>query len=224
VTGFGEDSPVAPNDTPPTSEERARDRDADQVNGRRAMLAGLIPNRAVTWPSPRLRGRERGGAARRVKSAGGAIPSPPESAARSATAWTERGCSIQLSASFRLEVAALACRSACALALAYLTVRPRSAPSSRRYGAAVHRAGRLGLRADAVCVGGRQLELWMLVFGIAPYFVTAVRRRSRPAATAVRSRPARSAAEWRVAWEVVVRGTVGHRGRDTAAVAPRWAG
>src|SRR5439155_19096577 len=56
--------------------------------------------------------------------------------------------------------------------------------------------------------GGRQLEEWMLVFGIAPYFATAM-------VSAIADIPQQrfdhartlGMSEWRVAWEVVVRGT-----------------
>jgi len=72
------------------------------------MLAGLIQIEPYDGASPRST-RSR---ARRCCSPcaepGGAIPSPPEVGRALATLWTERGLFDQLSASFRLEVAALA--------------------------------------------------------------------------------------------------------------------
>jgi len=139
----------------------------------------------------------------------GAIPSPPEVAAALVRLWTQQGLFDELSTSFALNAEAIAWTAAIALGLAYATVIPAARPivaavSKLRFTGMVGWAFVFTLWAQ----GGHQLKLWMLVFGMVPFFVTAM-------AAVVAELPSErfdhartlGMAEWRVVWEVVIRGT-----------------
>jgi len=140
----------------------------------------------------------------------GVIPSPGEVLAALSRLWTEQGLFDELSTSFVLNLQAMAWATAITLALAYLTVVPAVRPivgaiSKLRFTGMVGWVFALTLWAR----DGHQLKLWLLVFGMTPFFVTAI-------AAVVAELPkerfdhARTLGmpEWRVVWEVVIRGTV----------------
>ncbi|HEX2685981.1 MAG TPA: ABC transporter permease subunit [Kofleriaceae bacterium] len=141
--------------------------------------------------------------------ASGVIPSPGDVLAALATLWTERGLFDELATSFLLNLEAIAWTTAITLTLAYLTV----VPAARPIVAAVSKLRFTGMVGWAFVFtlwarDGHQLKLWMLVFGMTPFFVTAMaavvaelpRERFDHARTLGMS-------EWRVVWEVVIRGT-----------------
>jgi NitT/TauT family transport system permease protein len=141
--------------------------------------------------------------------AAGVIPSPAEVLAALGQLWTQQGLFDELSTSFVLNVEAIAWTAAIALGLAYLTV----VPAVRPIVAAVSKLRFTGMVGWAFVFtlwarDGHQLKLWMLVFGMVPFFTTAMaaviadlpRERFDHARTLGMS-------EWRVVWEVVIRGT-----------------
>lgn len=141
--------------------------------------------------------------------AAGVIPSPGDVVAALAKLWTEQGLFDELATSFVLNLEAIGWATAITLALAYLTVIPAVRPivaavSKLRFTGMVGWAFVFTLWAH----DGHQLKLWMLVFGMTPFFVTAM-------AAVVAELPkehfdhARTLGmtEWRVVWEVVIRGT-----------------
>jgi len=138
-----------------------------------------------------------------------ALPSPGEVFGSLATLWHEQGLFDELATSFALNLEAIAWSSAIALALAYLTVLPAMRPLA----AALSKLRFTGLVGWAFVFtlyarDGHQLKLWMLVFGTTPFLLTAMtaivadipREKFDHARTLHTS-------EWRVVWEVVVRGT-----------------
>lgn len=140
----------------------------------------------------------------------GALPSPAGVAAALARLWTTQGLFDELVTSVVLNVQAIAWTTAIALGLAYATVVPAVRPiataiSKLRFSGLVGWAFVFTLWAR----DGHQLKLWMLVFGMAPFFVTAM-------AAAVAELPrerfdharALGMTEWRTVWEVVIRGTL----------------
>jgi NitT/TauT family transport system permease protein len=175
-------------------------------------LAALVPNRALSRPAQ---------AALVVASAAlvlagwqlaaGAIPSPADVLAALALLWTDGGLFAALATSFALNAEAIAWTAALSLALAYLSVLPAARPLV----AAICKLRFTGLVGWAFVFtlwarDGHQLKLWMLVFGMTPFFVTAMaqaiaelpRERFDHARTLGLSEP-------RVVWEVVIRGTAG---------------
>lgn len=142
--------------------------------------------------------------------AGGALPTPVEVVHALGRLWTEQGLFDELATSFALNAEAIAWSTALALGLAYLTVIPAARPlvaaiSKLRFTGMVGWAFVFTLWAK----DGHQLKLWMLVFGITPFFATQMvaivadlpKERFDHARTLGMS-------EWRVVWEVVVRGTL----------------
>jgi len=140
----------------------------------------------------------------------GALPSPAGVAAALARLWTTQGLFDELVTSVVLNAQAIAWTTAIALGLAYATVVPAVRPiataiSKLRFSGLVGWAFVFTLWAR----DGHQLKLWMLVFGMAPFFVTAM-------AAAVAELPrerfdharALGMTEWRTVWEVVIRGTL----------------
>ncbi|HEY5944452.1 MAG TPA: ABC transporter permease subunit, partial [Kofleriaceae bacterium] len=112
--------------------------------------------------------------------------------------------------SFTLNAEAIAWSTAVTLALAYLTVLPALRPlvaalSKLRFTGLVG----WGFVLTLLARDGHQLKLWMLMFGMVPFFVTSMaavvaaipRERFDHARTLGLSEP-------RVVWEVVVRGTL----------------
>jgi NitT/TauT family transport system permease protein len=139
----------------------------------------------------------------------GVVPSPGEVAGALARLWTEHGLFDALATSFVLNAEAIAWSAAVALGLAYLTVIPAARPlvaaiSKLRFTGLVGWAFVFTLWAH----DGHQLKLWMLVFGMAPFFVTAM---AAVVAEIPRERfdHARTLGmtEWRTVWEVVILGT-----------------
>jgi NitT/TauT family transport system permease protein len=139
----------------------------------------------------------------------GVLPSPAEVTAALARLWTTQGLFDELSTSVALNAQAIAWTAAIGLALAYATVIPAARPiisaiSKLRFTGLVGWAFVFTLWAH----DGHQLKLWMLVFGMVPFFVTAM-------AAVIAELPqerfdhARTLGmtEWRVVWEVVIRGT-----------------
>ena len=140
----------------------------------------------------------------------GALPSPAGVAAALARLWTTQGLFDELVTSVVLNAQAIAWTTAIALGLAYATVVPAVRPiataiSKLRFSGLVGWAFVFTLWAR----DGHQLKLWMLVFGMAPFFVTAM-------AAAVAELPrerfdharALGMTEWCTVWEVVIRGTL----------------
>jgi len=175
------------------------------------VVDGLCPNRHVTMPVHLMYTAACAATVLVAWQLGAtAIPKPGEVLGALATLWTERGLFDHLVSSFALNVEAIAWSSAIALALAYLTVVPAVRPfvavlSKLRFTGLVGWGFVLTLAAD----NGRQLELWMLVFGMTPFFVTSM------AAVVdeipkVRFDHARTLklTGWRLVWEVVIVGTL----------------
>jgi NitT/TauT family transport system permease protein len=173
-------------------------------------LDALVPHRAIHLPVQlglALASAALFGAAWQLGA--GAVPAPLEVFAALARLWTEGGLFAELTTSFALNAEAIAWTTAISLALAYLTVIPAMRPLV----AAVSKLRFTGLVGWAFVFtlwarDGHQLKLWMLVFGTAPFFVTAMaavvaelpRERFDHARTLGLS-------EWRAVWEVVIRGT-----------------
>jgi NitT/TauT family transport system permease protein len=141
---------------------------------------------------------------------GGALPGPGDVLHALHRLWAEQGLCAQLATSLWLNVEAMLWASALALGLAYATVVPAMRPvvaaiSKLRFTGMVGWAFVFTLWAR----DGHQLKLWMLVFGIAPFFLTQMaaviadlpRERFEHARTL-------GLGEWRIAWDVVVRGTL----------------
>lgn len=140
----------------------------------------------------------------------GPLPSPAGVAAALARLWTEQGLFDELATSVLLNAQAIAWTAAIGLGLAYATVVPAVRPiataiSKLRFSGLVGWAFVFTLWAR----DGHQLKLWMLVFGMAPFFVTAM---VAVVAELPRERfdhaRALGMTEWRTVWEVVIRGTV----------------
>ena len=136
-------------------------------------------------------------------------PSPAGVAAALGRLWMQQGLFDELSTSLVLNAEAIAWSSAISLGLAYLTV----VPAVRPIAGAVSKLRFTGLVGWAFVFtlwarDGHQLKLWMMVFGMAPFFVTSM-------AAVVAAIPqerfdhARTLgmSEWRIVWEVVIRGT-----------------
>lgn len=178
----------------------------------RRALDALRPNRPIALPT--YLGYAAASAAVFVGAwqlGAGALPSPGEVVRALAALWSERGLFDELSTSFVLNLEAIAWTAAIGLALAYATV----VPAARPIVAAVSKLRFTGLVGWAFVFtlwarDGHQLKLWMLVFGMVPFFATAMaavvadlpRERFDHARTLGMS-------EWRVVWEVVIRGTAG---------------
>lgn len=141
--------------------------------------------------------------------AAGVLPAPADVLAALVRLWTEQGLFDELATSVTLNLEAIAWTTAITLALAYATVVPAVRPvvaaiSKLRFTGMVGWAFVFTLWAR----DGHQLKLWMLVFGMTPFFVTTM-------AAVVAELPkerfdhARTLGmtEWRVVWEVVIRGT-----------------
>jgi NitT/TauT family transport system permease protein len=139
----------------------------------------------------------------------GVLPSPAGVAAAVVRLWSRQGLFDELVTSVVLNAEAIAWSTAIALGLAYLTV----VPAVRPIVAAISKLRFTGLVGWAFVFtlwarDGHQLKLWMLVFGMAPFFVTAM---AAVVAEIPRERfdHARTLGmtEWRAVWEVVIRGT-----------------
>jgi NitT/TauT family transport system permease protein len=175
------------------------------------VVDGLRPNRRITLPVSVLYAVACAVTVLAAWQLGAtAIPKPGEVLRALATLWTERGLFDHLLHSIVLNVEALAWSSVIALGLAYLTVVPAVRPfvallSKLRFTGLVGWGFVLTLAARS----GHQLKLWMLVFGMAPFFVTSM------AAVVIEIPKVRfdhartlNLAGWGLVWEVVVRGTL----------------
>ena len=174
-------------------------------------LAALMPNRSITLPVQLGVAAASAAAVMLAWQLGaGVIPAPVEVGAALARLWTAGGLFEALSTSVVLNLEAIAWTTAIALALAYLTVIPAARPIV----AAVSKLRFTGLVGWAFVFtlwarDGHQLKLWMLVFGMTPFFVTAM-------AAVIAGLPSErfdhartlGMSEARVVWEVVIRGTV----------------
>ena len=174
-------------------------------------FGALMPNRSITVPVQLgIAAASATGGLVVWQLAAGALPAPVEVGAALARLWTTGGLFEALSTSVWLNVEAIGWTAAIALALAYLTVIPAVRPLV----AAVSKLRFTGLVGWAFVFtlwarDGHQLKLWMLVFGMTPFFVTAM-------AAVIAGLPherfdhARTLgmSEWRVVWEVVIRGTI----------------
>jgi NitT/TauT family transport system permease protein len=123
--------------------------------------------------------------------------------------WFQEGLGRELITSFSLNLEALGLTLLISLALSYLTVVPVFRPVA----SAVSKGRFLGLIGltflfTLILGGGRPLKVALLVFGMTVFFVTsmadvvaAIPREQFDHARTLRM------GEWRVVWEVVVRGT-----------------
>src|SRR5687767_6711290 len=137
------------------------------------------------------------------------LPNPAEVATALRRLWFQEGLGRELITSFRLNLEALGLTLLISLALSYLTVVPVFRPVA----SAVSKGRFLGLIGltfvfTLLLGGGRPLKVALLVFGMTVFFVTsmadvvaAVPREQFDHARTLRM------GEWRVVWEVVVRGT-----------------
>jgi NitT/TauT family transport system permease protein len=138
-----------------------------------------------------------------------ALPRPLDIASALARLWSEHQLFDHLVTSFALNAEALAWSTAITLALAYATVLPAARPlvaaiSKLRFTGLVG----WGFVLTLLARDGHQLKLWMLMFGMVPFFVTSMaavvaaipHERFDHARTLGLSEP-------RIVWEVVVRGT-----------------
>jgi NitT/TauT family transport system permease protein len=142
--------------------------------------------------------------------AGGALPAPGRVLSALTTLWNERGLAGELATSFALNAEAIAWSAALSLGLAYLTVlaplRPLvGAVSKLRFTGLVGWGFVFALWAR----DGHQLKLWMLVFGMTPFFATSMAAvvAAIPAERFDHARAMRMGRA-RVVWEVVIRGTL----------------
>lgn len=177
----------------------------------RRVLDGFRPNRRVPVPAVALYAAVSAATflfAWQVSAS--SLPRPAEVWAALATLWHDKGLFDHLATSVALNAEAIAWAAGLTFALAYLTVLPAARPlvaalSKLRFTGMVGWAFVFTLYAE----NGHQLKLWMLVFGTTPFFLTAM-------AAVVADIPkerfdhARTLklGEWRVVWEVVIRGTL----------------
>ena len=137
------------------------------------------------------------------------LPQPGEVVSALRTLWFRQGLGRELWTSFMMNLEAMAYTIAISLALSYLTVLPAFRPVV----AAVSKGRFLGLIGltfvfTLLVGGGHPLKLSLLVLGMTVFFVTSM---AAVVAEIPRDRfdHARTLrmSEWRVVWEVVVRGT-----------------
>jgi NitT/TauT family transport system permease protein len=139
-----------------------------------------------------------------------ALPQPGEVFAAFKSLWFEQGLAQELGSSCKLNLEALFWTILISLGLSYLTVLPFFRPIAT----AISKGRFLGLTGltfvfTLLVGGGHPLKLSLLVFGMTVFFVTSM-------AAVVAEIPkdqfdyARTLkmGEWRVVWEVVVRGTL----------------
>lgn len=175
------------------------------------VLDGFRPNRQISRPVALLFAGVTAAAFLLVWNQGArVIPKPGAVLSALAELWNEKGLFEHLSTSFMLNLKAIFWSTAITLGLAYLTVLPAARPlvaglSKLRFLGFVGLTFVFTLYAD----GGRELKLWLLTFGMTVFFLTSM-------ASVVAEIPkerfdhARTLkmGEWRVVWEVVVRGTL----------------
>src|SRR4051812_39351215 len=144
------------------------------------------------------------------QAASGVLPSPIEVLHALARLWTEQDLAAHLATSVMLNLEAVAWASLLAIGLAYVSV----VPAARPLVAAISKLRFTGLVGWAFVFtlwarDGHQLKVWMMVFGIAPFFLTQM---AGVIADLPRERfdhaRALGMSGRRVVWEVVVRGTL----------------
>jgi NitT/TauT family transport system permease protein len=177
----------------------------------RSLINGFMPNRSITLAARLGFGAATFALALLVwQLAPAALPRPLEIVEALAELWREQQLFDHLITSFTLNVEAIAWSTAVTLALAYLTVLPALRPivfvlSKLRFTGLVG----WGFVLTVLARDGHQLKLWMLMFGMVPFFVTSM---AAVVAAIPRERfdHARTLglSELRVVWEVVVRGTL----------------
>lgn len=137
------------------------------------------------------------------------LPTPGETFAAFGNLWMHQGLAEEFTTSFILNLEALALTAAISLGLAYLTVLPVVRPIVT----AISKGRFLGLVGltfvfTLMTGGGHALKLSLLTFGMTVFFVTSMSAvvLAIPQAAFDHARTLRMG-EWRVTWEVVVRGT-----------------
>jgi NitT/TauT family transport system permease protein len=137
------------------------------------------------------------------------LPRPDEVLAALSRLWTKEGLGRELITSFKLNLTALFWSSLISLGLAYASVLPVMRPivvaiSKGRF---LSLAG-FTLVFTLMTSGGGQLKTWLLVFAITVFYVTSMASvvASIPKGDFDHARTLRMS-EWRVVWEVVIRGT-----------------
>lgn len=177
-----------------------------------AVLAAFLPNRVLSKQAVGVLVAVEAAAALLVWafSPFKVLPRPGEVLSALGRLWMEEGLGRELIASLGLNVEALLWTAAISLTLSYLTVLPVFRPVA----AAVSKGRFLGLVGltlvfTLIVGGGRPLKVTLLVFGMTVFFVTSM---AAVVAEIPRDRfdYARTLrmGEWRVVWEVVVRGTL----------------
>jgi NitT/TauT family transport system permease protein len=184
---------------------------ATAVAARREVAAAFAPNRVVSRATMRLILLVQAGAALLFwwTSPVSVLPNPAEVATALRRLWFQEGLGRELITSFTLNLEALALTLLISLVLSYLTVVPVFRPLA----SAVSKGRFLGLIGltflfTLVLGGGRPLKVALLVFGMTVFFVTSMADvvAAIPKENFDHARTLRMG-EWRVVWEVVVRGT-----------------
>ncbi len=137
------------------------------------------------------------------------LPRPAEVATALRTLWLEQGLGRELMTSLLLNVEAVVLTAVLGLGLAYLSVVPAVRPLAAAV-ACGRFLGLLGLTFVFTLLfgGGHALKVALLVFGMTVFLVTTMTDvvQSIPSERFDHARTLRMG-EWRVVWEVVVRGT-----------------
>ena len=137
------------------------------------------------------------------------LPKPGETWQGFVKLWTEQGLYTNLVSSFMLNVKALAITTVISLGFAYLSVMPFFRPivSALSKGRFLSLVG-FSLLFTLVFEGGATLKLVLLVFGMSVFFITSMASvvTEIPKEAFDHARTLRMS-EWRVVWEVVIRGT-----------------
>jgi NitT/TauT family transport system permease protein len=181
------------------------------LDARREVAAAFAPNRVVSPATMRIILLVQAGAALLFwwMSPLAILPNPAEVAAALRRLWFQEGLGRELITSFSLNLEALGLTLVISLLLSYLTVVPVFRPLA----GAVSKGRFLGLIGltflfTLLLGGGRPLKVALLVFGMTVFFVTSMADvvAAIPKENFDHARTLRMG-EWRVVWEVVVRGT-----------------
>lgn len=177
----------------------------------RQVAAAFAPNRAVSRGTMRLLVLVQAAAALLFwwSAPVPILPNPAEVALALRRLWFQEGLGRELLTSFSLNLEALGLTLLISLVLSYLTVVPVFRPLA----GAVSKGRFLGLIGltflfTLMLGGGRPLKVALLVFGMTVFFVTSMADvvAAIPKDNFDHARTLRMG-EWRVVWEVVVRGT-----------------
>lgn len=142
-------------------------------------------------------------------SASKAVPRPGEILSALGRLWNEQGLFDNLSTSLRLNFEAIGLSALLAVGLAYATVLPAMRPAVSVL-AKLRFLGPVGPTFVFILMFmGHQLKLSLMLFGMAPYILTSMAAvvSEIPREKFDHARTLRMG-EWRVVWEVVIRGTV----------------